>query len=81
MGERLRAQAERKAIKREDKKETDENHSPTEPKVRLALRHTVETQELLMQAELVAEKSETAIPDAIVKAVERAIQARKRCAA
>jgi hypothetical protein len=82
LAEKLRAQAERKAKKREEKKipAVKSTEVETELAVVQTTKHTVKTQDLLRQAEAVAKSSKFKIPDAIAQVVERAIQARRRCA-
>jgi hypothetical protein len=82
LAEKLRAQAEKKAKKREDKKNPPvRNLEPeTQPVALPTMKHTIKTQDLLRQAEAVAKDPKIKIPDAIAHVVERAIQAWKRCA-
>jgi hypothetical protein len=81
LAEKLRAQAEKKARKREEKRSlTKVPGIEAEPVAVPTTKHTVKTQELLRQAKAVAGSSKFKVPDSIVQVVERAIRARKRCA-
>jgi hypothetical protein len=81
LAERLLAQAAKKAKKRPDKKNSTADQSQADPEVRPTLKYTIGTQELLLQAKIVAEKSKLGILESIFKVLERAIKARKRRAA
>ena len=80
LAERLRAQADKKAKKREGKKspgtvpETPILEAPS------TVKHTIRTQDLLRQAEIVSQNRKIKVPDAIIHVVKRAVNARKRCA-
>jgi hypothetical protein len=69
LAERLRAQAEKN-----NSKIAAEALIPT-------VKHIINTQDLVKEAEIVARNFKSTIPDTIFKVVERAIRARKRCAA
>lgn len=81
LAEKLRAQAEKKAKKREEKKNLGAAASEPESVVLPTVKHTIKTHELLRQAEVVSKNAKIKIPDAIVHVVSRAIKARRRCAA
>lgn len=72
-----KARKEAKAAAAESKKLSDNNDAP-QPTVK----YNVTTQELLNQAEAVAKcgKATVKLPDSVVRILQRAIGARKRCA-
>jgi hypothetical protein len=76
LAEKLRAQAEKKAKKKEDKKNLVAPE-PTPIEVPI-ITHTTSPRELQRQAEIVARNAKVKIPDAILKVTQRAIQARRR---
>jgi len=78
--EKLRAQADKKREKREGKKTPRTVPATSIPIVPSTVTHTVRTQDLLRQAEVVSKNAKIQVPDAILQVVKRAINARKRCA-
>jgi hypothetical protein len=81
LAERLRAQAEKKAKKREAKKAPESSKPATEPTSVPIVKHMVSAQDILRQAKAIANNAKIGIPNSMVYIVNRAIQARKRCAA
>lgn len=82
LAEKLRAQAEKKAKKRGEKKNGGtSSEAPELPTDLPTNKYSVKTHELVRQAELIAKNGKIKIPETILRVVKRAIQARKRCTA
>jgi hypothetical protein len=81
LAEKLRAQAGKKETREEEEKKNPVAASAgLEPVVRPIVRHTIRTDLLLRQAELVAKNEKIKVPDVVIQVVRRAIEARKRSA-